>query len=147
MVHPVLFSTGRDDWETPQELYDELDSEFHFQLDVAASETNHKCKLWITKEFDGLKYPWAKSNWCNPPYHSKNIEKWILKALDEQDLGNTTVMLVPARTDTRWFHNYIYKTLDIEIRFIKGRVQFSKIGCAPFPSMLIIFRSNVNQSQ
>ena len=137
----VMFSSKTDEWETPQDLFDELNKEFQFDLDVCANGDNHKCKLWWNKEQDGLYQSWhkhAKTFWMNPPY-GREIGKWVKKAYEESQKGCTVVCLLPARTDTKWFHEYIYgKT---EIRFIKGRLKFGgSKNSAPFPSMIVIFR-------
>lgn len=142
----VMFSSKTDNWETPQDFFDELDKEFHFTLDPCADEYNHKCDKYITKEQDGLSYCWGKETvFCNPPY-GREITKWIAKCYKENaEHGMTCVMLIPARTDTKWFHEYIYNKPNVEIRFIKGRLKFR--GCensAPFPSMIVIFRSDKN---
>ena len=137
----VMFSSATDNWSTPQDFFDKLNDEFHFTLDVCADETNHKCEHYYTKEMDGLNRPWIGTIWCNPPYGRK-IGEWVRRALFASVAGNTVVMLLPARTDTKWFHDYIYKRDNVEIRFIKGRLKFG--GCknsAPFPSMVVIFRS------
>jgi len=134
----VCFSHDSDEWATPQELFDEINNEFHFDLDPCATEENHKCERYVTKEQDGLKISWGGCRvWCNPPY--SQIDKWVAKAFYETKNDNTlVVLLVPSRTDTRYFHNYIYNRA--EIRFIKGRVKFGGKSAAPFPSMLVIFR-------
>lgn len=126
------------EWETPQELFDELNSEFNFDLDVCALSANAKCEEYITPEVDGLGVSWkGRRCWMNPPY-GREITKWIEKAATSN--AKIVVALIPARTDTRWFHNFIYKKA--EVRFIKGRVQFigeGKRQNAPFPSMVVIF--------
>ena len=135
MINKGLFTSNKDDWETPQDLFNNLDKRFHFDLDVCANQKNHKCKKYYTKEQDGLKQEWNGFIWCNPPY-GKEISKWV-KAVSEYEGGG--VMLLPARTDTRWFHNYIYHKS--EIIFLKGRLHFSNSKyAAPFPSMIVIFR-------
>ena len=138
----VMFSSATDNWSTPQDFFDKLNDEFHFTLDVCADETNHKCEHYYTKEIDGLSRPWIGTIWCNPPYGRK-IGEWVRRAYISSQIGSATVvMLLPARTDTRWFHDYIYNKSNTEIRFIKGRLKFG--GCknsAPFPSMVVIFRS------
>ena len=138
----VMFSSATDNWSTPQDFFDKLNDEFHFTLDVCADETNHKCEHYYTKEIDGLSRPWIGTIWCNPPYGRK-IGEWVRRAYISAQIGSATVvMLLPARTDTRWFHDYIYNKSNTEIRFIKGRLKFG--GCknsAPFPSMVVIFRS------
>ena len=137
-----MFSSATDNWSTPQDFFDKLNDEFHFTLDVCADENNHKCEHYYTKEIDGLSRPWIGTIWCNPPYGRK-IGEWVRRAYISSQIGSATVvMLLPARTDTRWFHDYIYNKSNTEIRFIKGRLKFG--GCknsAPFPSMVVIFRS------
>lgn len=130
-----MFSSKTDMWETPQEFFDELNDEFHFTLDVCATKENAKCSKYYTKEQDGLVQPWEGVVWCNPPY-GREITKWVERAyLSKQ----TVVMLLPARTDTQWFHDYIYGKA--EIRFIKGRLKFGRSkNSAPFPSMIVVFR-------
>ena len=138
----VMFSSATGNWSTPQDFFDKLNDEFHFTLDVCADENNHKCEHYYTKEIDGLSRPWIGTVWCNPPYGRK-IGEWVRRAYISSQIGSATVvMLLPARTDTRWFHDYIYNKSNTEIRFIKGRLKFG--GCknsAPFPSMVVIFRS------
>lgn len=124
----VMFSSKTDLWETPQEFFDELDAEFHFNLDVCATPENAKCAAYYTPEMDGLNQPWYGRCWCNPPY-GRGIGKWIEKA-----------HYSPARTDTKWFHNYIVAPRH-EIRFVCGRLKFGGAkNSAPFPSMVVVFR-------
>lgn len=135
-----MFSSKKDDWETPQWLFDDLDSEFHFTLDPCADESNHKCDKYFTKSEDGLSKCWkGETVFCNPPYGRK-IGEWVKKCyLHGMNGDGIAVMLIPSRTDTKWFHEYIYHKS--EIRFIKGRLKFgdSKTS-APFPSMIVIFK-------
>lgn len=135
----LMFSSVTDMWETPQAFFDELDEEFHFTLDVAAVKDNAKCENFYTPEMDGLSLPWTGSVWCNPPY-GRQIGKWVKKACLSADTQSATVvMLLPARTDTAWFHNWVYPYA--EIRFIKGRLKFGgSQNSAPFPSMVAVFR-------
>ncbi len=136
----TMFSSKTDLWSTPQDLFDELNNEFHFTLDVCADESNRKCDKYYSKEQDGLSQPWVGTVWCNPPY-GRGIGQWVHRALFASVAGNTVVMLLPARTDTKWFHDYIYKRDNVEIRFIKGRLKFGgSKNSAPFPSMIVIFR-------
>ena len=132
----IMYHHNSDEWETPQDLYDELDREFHFTLDPCCSEENRKCTKYFTKAENGLMQSWGgQTVFCNPPY--SQAAQWVEKAAGE---NATTVMLLPARTDTRWFHEYIYH--HAEIRFIKGRLKFSGAkNSAPFPSMIVIFRN------
>lgn len=134
----VMFSSKTDLWETPKDLFDALDSEFHFVTDVCALPENAKCRNYYTPEMDGLRQSWKGICWCNPPYGRK-IGDWVRKASESADTGATVVMLLPARTDTKWFHDYIYGRA--EIRFIRGRLKFGEAqNSAPFPSMVVIFR-------
>ena len=136
----LMFSSEKDDWETPQDLFDELDDEFHFTLDAASSDLNAKCEKHYTVEDDGLSQSWAGNNmFLNPPY-GRNMKDWMRKAYEESQAENTTVVvLVPARTDTAWFHDYVYGKA--ELRFLRGRLKFG--GCensAPFPSLVVVYR-------
>jgi len=140
-VNKVFASSKNQEWETPDKLFQKLDQEFNFMLDVCASTLNAKCPIFFTKENDGLQKDWKGWRcWMNPPY-GREISKWIKKAHDEARKGATVVCLVPARTDTRWFHDYILGRA--EIRFIKGRLSFSDKGRAPFPSMIVIFKARI----
>jgi len=142
MNKELMFSSETDEWYTPLDFFQELDKEFHFNLDPCATAENHKCPSYYTREQDGLKQNWGGNKvFCNPPY-GRVIGLWVEKAYRESQKPNTlVVMLIPARTDTKWFHDYIYGKA--EIRFIKGRLKFG--GCknaAPFPSMVVIFKEN-----
>ena len=135
----LLFSSKTDLWETPQDLFDKLNNEFQFTLDVCATPENAKCDKFYTKEQDGLEHPWKGTVWCNPPY-GRGIGQWVRRALFASVSGSTVVMLLPARTDTKWFHDYIYKRNNVEIRFIRGRLKFGgSKNSAPFPSMVVVF--------
>ena len=136
----VMFSSKRMDWATPIDFFNELDKEFHFTLDPCASDENAKCENYYTVEENGLLQDWCgETVFCNPPY-GRELPKWIEKCYLESKKPNTTVvMLIPARTDTRAFHNFIYNKS--EIRFIKGRLKFGDgKNSAPFPSMVVIYR-------
>lgn len=136
----VHFSSKTDRWETPQQLFNELDDEFHFELDVCADDGNTKCQRWWSKEEDGLQMEWMTGywNWMNPPY-GREIGKWVKRAYE----NGWTVALLPARTDTRWWHDYIQDKA--EVRFIKGRLKFGgSKNSAPFPSCVVVFRSAHN---
>lgn len=137
MNSAVFYSSKTDMWATPQDFFDALDAEFHFTLDACAVKENAKCEAYYTPEQDGLDQPWTGRVWCNSPY-GRNVGQWVKKAHDTASGGGFVVMLLPARTDTRWFHDYIYgKT---EVRFIKGRLKFGSCqNAAPFPSMVVIF--------
>lgn len=135
----AVFQHNSDEWETPQSIFDSLDAEFHFTLDPCANDQNHKCMLYYTKAENGLLQNWGgQTVFCNPPY--SEIAAWVEKAFRESRQDHTVVvLLIPSRTDTRYFHNFIYHRA--EVRFVKGRIQFgeSKMN-APFPSMVVIFR-------
>lgn len=121
-----MFSQKTDQWATPQEFYDQLNDEFHFTLDPCADESNHKCDKYYTKEQDGLSQDWSGERvFCNPPY-GRAIGDWVKKCAE--CACEIAVMLIPARTDTRWFHQYIYGKA--EVRFIKGRLKFGGGGGA-----------------
>ena len=140
MINKALFSSNSEEWSTPQELFDELNKEFHFTLDAAANKENAKCKRYFDKEKNGLAQSWGgEAVWCNPPY-GRQIGEWMKKALEEtKQSGTVAVMLVPARTDTSWFHSFVYHRA--ELRFLRGRLRFGNAdNGAPFPSMLAIFR-------
>lgn len=136
----VMFSSKEEKWATPQFVYDALNNEFGFTLDAAASDDNAKCGRYYTSETDGLSQCWqGETVFCNPPY-GKTIGDWVRKAYQEFIAGDcTVVMLLPARTDTRWFHSWILGIA--EIRFVKGRLKFggAKSG-APFPSMIVVYQ-------
>ena len=139
MINQALFSSESVEWSTPQDVFDKLNQEFHFELDAAATPENAKCARYYTKSQDGLKNPWGGAVWCNPPY-GREIGKWVRKAYESaHESGGVVVMLLPARTDTKWFHSYILHRA--EVRFIEGRLKFGTAKTsAPFPSMVVIFR-------
>ena len=142
MINEALYSSRTDEWETPQEFFDKLDEEFHFGIDVCANDRNAKCEWYFDKSANGLTKDWTGHGtvWCNPPY-GKEIGKWVRKASETAEEGETVVMLIPARTDTRWFHGYVYQQPNVEVRFIKGRLHFSNKGRNPFPTMVVIFHA------
>jgi phage N-6-adenine-methyltransferase len=130
-----MFSSKTDLWSTPQDFFDKLNREFGFDIDVCALPSNAKCKKFYSPADDGLSQEWKGVCWCNPPY-GREIGKWVKKAYESNAI---TVMLLPSRTDTKWFHDYIYGKA--EIRFIKGRLKFGDSkNAAPFPSMIVVFR-------
>jgi phage N-6-adenine-methyltransferase len=149
----VHFSSETDDWATPQKTFDELNAEFGpFELDVCASEENAKCQDFFSIQDDGLSMGWSGPTytpqgtvsgihtpacWMNPPY-GRGIGAWIKKAYEESQKGCLVCCLLPARTDTAWFHDYCTKG---EIRFLRGRLKFGgATNSAPFPSMVVVFR-------
>ena len=131
-----LRSSNSAEWATPRALFDALNSEFHFTLDVASTDENTLCTDHYTAAQDGLAQEWPGAVWCNPPYGSQ-IGAWLRKA-SETKQGGVVVCLIPARTDTRWWHEYV--TQASEVRFIRGRLKFGNSDkCAPFPSAIAIF--------
>jgi phage N-6-adenine-methyltransferase len=140
MINQGLFTSNTDLWATPQNFFDKMNDEFHFVLDVCASKENHKCDNYYTQEMDGLKQKWYGTCWMNPPY-GREIGKWLKKAYESSLEGAIVACLIPARTDTKYWHNYIFGKA--EIRFIKGRLKFGDSkNSAPFPSALIVFGGN-----
>lgn len=156
MMTKGLYSSNEVDWSTPRWLFDEIDSVFHFTLDVAANNDNHKCSKWYGWYYfnedrssyslnDGLKQDWSKEVcWMNPPY-GREVGRWVNKARVESIRGAVVVALLPARTDTKWFHDHVVSWVNY-IGFIKGRISFGsyngdgyKEAPAPFPSMLVVF--------
>lgn len=140
MNKEVHFSSKVDTWETPIEFFNKLNSEFNFTLDPCCWENSAKCEKYYTPNENGLIQDWAgEVVFCNPPY-GRIIYDWVEKCFNESKKYNTkVVMLIPARTDTRYFHEFIYKKAS-EVRFIKGRLKFGEAkNNAPFPSMVVIF--------
>ena len=140
MMTSGLFSSRTDEWATPARLFQELDAEFHFNLDPCATSENHKCQDYFTKQENGLLQNWGgRRVFCNPPY-GKAMPAWVRKCSEESKKpGTLVVMLIPARTDTSYFHDYIYKKAR-EIRFLRGRLHYNDAkNAAPFPSMIVIF--------
>lgn len=144
MLNKGLFTSKKDDWETPQKLFEELNKEFIFDVDVAASDGNAKMPNYFTKEDDALVQNWNGNVFCNPPY-GRDLRKWIEKAYEEylRDPERTIVLLIPARTDTSYWHDFVF--YKAEIRFLRGRLKFEVGGeskdAAPFPSALVIYKS------
>ena len=137
MMNSGMYSSTTSEWSTPQALFDKLNDEFHFTLDPCASPENAKCKKYYTKEDDGLCKSWdGETVFMNPPY-GRQIGKWAAKASGTKGV---VVCLIPARTDTAWWHDYCIKYG--EVRFIRGRIQFDgpTKDNAPFPSAIVIFR-------
>lgn len=137
------FESSKQDWTTPDSLFEPLDIEFGFTLDAAASKENAKCARFISKEQDGLLTQWGYNEvvWVNPPYGASihGLKKWCEKALNETGNGNTSVLLIPARTNTVWFHELCLE--QAEVRFIKGRPKFGDNPHGlPQPLCLVIFK-------
>lgn len=155
-VRRIVFSSTTCEWPTPQALFDELDDEFHFVLDACASRTNRKANTWYGLDHpsrarrDGLAGNWAAdvrsvdrdgAVWMNPPY-GKGIAAWMAKAQATAAAGVTVVCLVPARTDTKWFHEHVLGAR-AQVRFLRGRVKFGDAkNSAPFPNLVIVYRPN-----
>ena len=145
----LMFSSKSDEWETPQDFYERLNGEFNFTLDPCCTSKNAKCAKYYTREEDGLSKSWANEVvFVNPPY--SEVGAWVKKAHDESTHNNATVvMLIPSRTDTRYWHDYIMSAAGT-IYFVKGRLKFynkivadstgeTKINPAPFPSAVVVF--------
>jgi phage N-6-adenine-methyltransferase len=134
----VHFSSATDVYSTPQDLFDELHEEFGFTLDVCALPENAKCPSFYTPAENGLAQPWRGVCWMNPPY-GRTIGQWMRKAAEAVKQGATVVALVPARTDTRWWHDYVVPAH--EVRYLKGRLKFGGAEhCAPFPSAIVVMK-------
>ena len=136
----LMFSSKTDLWSTPQDFYNKLNEEFNFNLDPCSTHDNAKCEKHFTIEDNGLIQSWeGHIVFCNPPY-GRELRSWVEKAHNEAKKENTTVvMLIPARTDTSYFHDFIYGKAK-EIRFIRGRLKFGESkNSAPFPSMVVVF--------
>lgn len=140
MINSGLFTSNTEEWATPQLFFDEIQKEFHLDQDVCATGENAKCVGFWSKDNNGLIQDWNKMRcWMNPPY-GRTIGNWVMKAATGG--ASIVVCLLPARTDTRWFHDYIYNKPNVEIRFIKGRLKFGDSkNSAPFPSMIVIFKN------
>ena len=138
-MNKVHYSSERIDWETPDDFFSALHAEFDFALDVCAHAGNHKTPRYFSPEDDGLAQTWRGRCWMNPPY-GRGISAWIKKAHDSsREQAATVVCLVPARTDTRWWHEYVMRSA--EVRFVKGRIKFvGATAGAPFPVAIVIFR-------
>lgn len=140
MINEGMFTSNTDLWATPQSFFDKYDSLYNFNLDVCALPNNAKCKNYFTPEVDGLSQEWKGICWMNPPY-GREISKWVKKAYESSLEGATVVCLLPARTDTKWWHDYCIKG---KIEFIKGRLKFGNSNnSAPFPSAVVVFGGDV----
>ena len=140
MNNEAMFSSKTCEWETPQAFFDALNDEFHFELDVCATDENAKCPQYFTQKQDGLSQQWKGRCWMNPPY-GREIGKWVRKAYESVEAGGCPLVccLLPARTDTAWWHDYCMKG---EIRFVRGRLKFGDSkNSAPFPSAVVIFKN------
>jgi phage N-6-adenine-methyltransferase len=142
----VLFSRKSDLWRTPQEVFDRYDRIYNFDIDGAADSTNHLCDVWYGPDGIYEDYltasPWGMQVWLNPPYSA--VKDFVEKAAFDAEKGTTTVALLPARTDTRWFHKHIYMKPNVRVELLKGRIKFldengQQQSSAPFPSMVVTF--------
>jgi len=140
-VNAVFFSSVCEEWETPQGLFDKLNAEFGFTLDVCAYKETAKCAKYFTPSEDGLNRDWTgETVFCNPPYGTKQ-DAWIRKCAEHGAKGGIAVMLLPVRTDTVRFHDLILGKADI--RFLRGRLKFGKSkNAAPFSSMVVVYSIN-----
>ena len=133
-----MFTSVTAEWETPREFFDAVNDVFHFNIDVCATHANAKCGRYFTKTEDGLLQTWSGICWMNPPY-GREISLWVRKAYESSmEIGTMVVCLLPARTDTNWWHDYVIAHAEM-IQFIRGRLRFSGRGPAPFPSALVVF--------
>ena len=143
-MNKALYSSRNMCWCTPQDLFAALDAEFHFALDAAATDKSAKCDKYYSPLENGLTQSWdcGGAVFCNPPYGTE-LKKWVKKACEEAREGFPIVLLIPARTDTAYFHDYIYGKA--EIRFLRGRLRFTNddgipaANAAPFPSMIVVY--------
>lgn len=146
----TMHSTGKDDWQTPLPIFEALDREFGFKVDVAASDENHLCAAYYTKRDDALSRSWSEGcdhmvAWCNPPY-SRKVGEWLAKGAEEAAKGVTSVFLIMARTETKWWHEYIMKYAS-EVRLVEGRIHYvdpsepRRCEASPAPAAIIIFRA------
>lgn len=142
MMTKGMYTSNSEEWGTPQELFNRLNKEFNFTIDICASKENTKCPKYYTKEEDALKKEWGGVIWMNPPY-GRQIGNWVKKAKEIARQGKATVVcLLPARTDTAWWHDYAMKAN--EIRLIRGRLKFGDgKGSAPFPSAIVVFKKGL----
>ncbi|MHC5215413.1 DNA N-6-adenine-methyltransferase [Enterococcus sp. LJL128] len=149
MKTELHFSSKKQDWETPQQLFNKLNEKYHFDLDAAASKENAKLENYFTEEDDSLVQDWGSYNsiFCNPPYETKLQNAFVKKAYEEhQKNGNTIVLLLPARVETKRWHQYIFgKT---EIQFLEGRLRFENKGVphphnAPFPCAIVVYEGDL----
>ena len=145
-----LFSSQKQNWKTPKEFYELLNREFQFDFDPCPEDRVIKVFGVLQSKFDGLSMNWGERNFVNPPYDQ--ILKWMKKAFQESQKGKLVVVLAPARTDARWFHEIALPHAK-EIRFIRGRLKFidpktnKERAPAPFPSVLVIFDKNKEEKK
>jgi len=143
-INTALFTSNKDDWETPQSFFDQLNSKYHFSIDLAASDSNHKCARYFTEKDDALQQDWSTMGgamWLNPPY-GRHIKDWVKKAYEDSlKCDDPIVLLIPSRTDTSYWHDYIFGKAHID--FLRGRLKFEVDGVsgdsAPFPSAIVTY--------
>jgi len=138
-MNKILFSSNKHDWTTPKDFFEKLNREFNFTLDPCCYAETALCKKYYTEKEDGLIQDWqGETVFCNPPY-GKEIEKWVEKCYMESLKPNTTVvLLIPNRSDTIWYHEYIHGKAKVEP--VKGRLKFGNSkNSAPFPSIWVVF--------
>jgi phage N-6-adenine-methyltransferase len=140
MFRGVLFSSTTDEWATPRKFFEKLDRRYHFTLDPCCTPENALCSTYFTKADDGLVQDWGTHRvFCNPPYGGRAIGKWARKCFEAAQAGALVVMLVHARTDTKWYHDWVQDKAS-EIKFLRGRLRFGDAKwTAPFPSMLAVY--------
>lgn len=140
MVDKALFSSDSTEWCVPSELFNKCNNRWGpFALDAAATLNNTQCDVFYTKDDDALKHNWYGRVWVNPPY-GREVGRWVKYAYEQVMLGfaQRVVMLLPSRTDTKWWHEWVKRAR--EIHFLKGRVCFvGGNSCAPFPSVVVVF--------
>jgi site-specific DNA-methyltransferase (adenine-specific) len=135
-LNPGLFSSLSPEWATPQGVFDLLDRLYQFDLDACATPENAKCARFFTAAQDALQQPWTGRVFLNPPY-GRVLPRWLRKAYQSAQAGATVVCLIPARTDTAWWHDYVSQG---QVFFIRGRLRFGAgMGPAPFPSAVVVF--------
>lgn len=143
-----LMTSKTNEWYTPQSFFDELNKEFSFTLDPCCTKESAKCDFFYTKEDDGLSKEWTgETVFVNPPY-GREIKEWVIKsAIQGSQKDTIVVMLIPARTDTSYWHDYIFN-IATDIRFLRGRIKFENINkiatnSAPFPSAVVVFGGKI----
>lgn len=139
LTRPAYHMSRKNEWNTPAWLFNELNDEFDFTLDVAASRANAKCARFISRYEDALTQEWVGSCWLNPP-HERDLSAWIIKASETAQRGNTVVCLLPVRSDTAWWHAYVQPFS--EVRFVRGRLRYrgDRGPVLPLPSAVVVFR-------
>lgn len=138
-INAGMFTSNTDLWEIPQDFFDRWNAVYHFSLDVCALPENAKCERYFTPEQNALKQDWTGVCWMNPPY-GRGIGAWVRKAYESAQNGATVVCLLPARTDTAWWHDYC---MHGDITFVRGRIKFGgAVWNAPFPSAVVVFKGD-----